>query len=195
MIAAGGDGDAFAAGAGPLVHIARRNPDLTYLIMDNGCYGLTRGQASPTAQRKGMAEENGAGQPINPLAFLITAGATFVAQGYSEDPQSLTRLIGEALNHRGFAVINVISPCPVFNPQRVTESNREGIESIDPASHRAHDRFEALRLAMAPNRKLRVGIFYREERRAPGGEPRDRVRQDFDDVQARLEDIMDLMRP
>ncbi|MBI3483813.1 MAG: hypothetical protein HY012_01495 [Acidobacteria bacterium] len=115
VIVAGGDGDAFAVGAGHLVHIARMNPDLTYLIMDNGCYGLTRGQASPTARREGMAEENGAGQPINPLAFLITAGATFVAQGYSEDPQSLILLIQQALNHHGFAAVNILSPCPTFN--------------------------------------------------------------------------------
>lgn len=195
VIVAGGDGDAFAIGAGHLVHIARKNPDLTYLIMDNGCYGLTRGQASPTARRERTAEKNGAGQPISPVAFLITAGATFVAQGYSEDPQSLIPLIQQALNHRGFAVVNILSPCPTFNQQDRVPSYRPEVVYINAASHPVHDRLEALRLAITKNDQPRVGVFYRENRGVLDGRPEGAGREDGRDDLTRLGEIMDELKP
>ena len=195
VIVAGGDGDAFAVGAGHLVHIARKNPDLTYLIMDNGCYGLTRGQASPTARRGGMAEANGAGQPINPIAFLITAGATFVAQGYSEDPQSLTPLIGQALNHRGFGVVNILSPCPTFNRQDERPFYRPEVVYINAASHPVQDRLEALRLAMTEDDRRRVGVFYQKNRGVPDEGPHDAEKEENRDDPTRLEEIMDGLKP
>jgi 2-oxoglutarate ferredoxin oxidoreductase subunit beta len=195
VIVAGGDGDAFAVGAGHLVHIARMNPELTYVIMDNGCYGLTRGQASPTARRGGMAEENGAGQSINPLAFLITAGATFVAQGYSEDPQSLTLLIQQALNHRGFAVVNILSPCPTFNRQDGVPSYRPDVVYINAGSHPVHDRLEALRLAMTEDDRRRVGVFYQKNRGVLAEGPHDVEKEENRDDLMRLEEIMDALKP
>lgn len=195
VIVAAGDGDAFAVGAGHLIHIARRNPDLTYLIMDNGCYGQTRGQVSPTARRGGMADENGAGQPINPVALLITAGATFVAQGYSGDPQSLGLLIQEALTHRGFAAVNILSPCPTFNRRDGAPSDRSDVVHINAVSHPVHDRFDALRLAMTENDPPRVGVFYREYRGGPDERPKGAGREDGRDDLTRLGKMMDELRP
>ncbi|MBI3811664.1 MAG: 2-oxoacid:ferredoxin oxidoreductase subunit beta [Nitrospirae bacterium] len=195
VIVAGGDGDAFAVGAGHLVHIARRNPDLTYLIMDNGCYGLTRGQPSPTARRQIMAGENGVGQPINPVALLITAGATFVAQGYSEDPKSLRLLIQEALNHRGFAVVNILSSCPTFNRQDEASLNRPEFLYIETTSHPVHDRLEALRLAMTEEDRPRVGVFYRKKRGVPDERPKGAGSEDRRDDLTRLGEMMDELRP
>lgn len=195
VIVAGGDGDAFAIGAGHLVHIARRDPDLTYLIMDNGCYGLTRGQASPTARREGMAEENGGDQSINPAAFLITAGATFVAQGYSEDPPSLIPIIQQALTHRGFAVVNILSPCPTFNPQNEAPSYRPDVVYINAASHPVHDRLEALRLAMTENDPPRVGVIYQKNRGVLDEGPHDVEKEENRDDLTRLEEIMDELKP
>jgi 2-oxoglutarate ferredoxin oxidoreductase subunit beta len=195
VIVAGGDGDAFAVGAGHLVHIARRNPELTYVIMDNGCYGLTRGQASPTARRGRIAEENGAGQPMNPLAFLITAGATFVAQGYSEDPQSLTLLIQQALTHRGFAVVNILSPCPTFNRPDELASDRPEVVYINVASHPVQDRLEALRLAMTEDDRRRVGVFYQKNRGVLGERPHDVEKEENRDDLTRLEEMMDELKP
>jgi len=174
VIAAGGDGDAYAAGAGHLVHLARTNPDITWLIMDNGCYGLTKGQPSPTAGS--VADGAGAVDPasLNPLALLIAAGATFVAQGSSDDPDLLIRLMQEAVRHRGFSVINILSPCVVFDRQSSSrpleapeslqpETVRPEVIRIDPA-HPSHDRMAALHLASNGDGRPRIGLFYREER-------------------------------
>jgi 2-oxoglutarate ferredoxin oxidoreductase subunit beta len=195
VIVAGGDGDAFAVGAGHLVHIARMNPDLTYLIMDNGCYGQTRGQASPTARPKEMAGENGAGQPINPLAFLITAGATFVAQGYSEDPQSLRRLIQQALSHRGFAVVNILSSCPTFHRPDEAFFDRPEVVYIDAASHPVQDRLEALRLAMTEDDRRRVGVFYKKNHGVLNEGLKEVEKEENRDDLTRLEEIMDELKP
>ena len=189
VIVAAGDGDAFAVGAGHLVHIARKNPDLTYLIMDNGCYGLTRGQASPTAPRRGT------GQVLNPAALLLTAGATFVAQGYSEDPPSLTRLIHQALNHRGFAAVNILSPCPTFHQKDFAPPHRSGTVCINATTHPVHDRLEALKAAITENDPPRVGVFYQENPGGPIIKPDGGERRDGRDDSTRLEEIMDEHRP
>jgi 2-oxoglutarate ferredoxin oxidoreductase subunit beta len=108
VVVAGGDGDAFSIGGNHLIHAARRNPRLTYLIMDNQSYGMTRGQPSPTNADKTT-------RPLNPLGVLLAAGATFVAQTASWQPEESAALIGQALSHPGFAVVNILSPCPTFH--------------------------------------------------------------------------------
>jgi 2-oxoglutarate ferredoxin oxidoreductase subunit beta len=108
VVVAGGDGDAFSIGGNHLLHAARKNPGLTYLIMDNQSYGMTRGQPSPTSV-------HGTDHPLNALGVLLAAGATFVAQAASWRPDEAAALIGQALNHPGFAVVNILSPCPTFH--------------------------------------------------------------------------------
>lgn len=193
VIVAGGDGDTFAVGAGHLIHIARLNPDLKLLIMDNGLHGLTKGQPSPTAICNETVE-NMAGMPLNPVALLIMAGATFVAQGFSEAQQTLVTLIQQALEHPGFAVVHIISPCPVFDKHE-NHSCHQRVTYIDPSTHPAEDRFEALRLAMMEDGKLRVGVFYREGRDVFGAKFQSRPKKDPYADQGRLESIMDTLKP
>jgi len=195
VIAASGDGDAYAAGAGHLIHLARKNPDLTWLIMDNGCYGLTKGQPSPTAgygADGSMAVDHDA---LNPVVLLIAAGATFVAQGSSDDPELLVRLMQEAFRHRGFSVINIHSPCAVFGRQPLARlSDPPEMVRIDPA-HPSHDRTAALQLATLRDSRRRVGLFYREEHAPPCcGSEQTPKRDDYDDLIG-LERIMKGLGP
>jgi 2-oxoglutarate ferredoxin oxidoreductase subunit beta len=118
VLAAGGDGDGFGIGLGHFLHAARRNVDITYVVMDNQVYGLTKGQTSPTTPTDMTTKASPLGplaSPLNPLALALSAGATFVAQGYSAAMPQLVDLIERGVRHRGFSFINVQSPCVTYN--------------------------------------------------------------------------------
>ena len=119
MIALGvtGDGDTCAIGIGQFVHLMRRNLPIVYIIEDNGCYGLTKGQFSPTADvgstlKTGVINDL---PPIDTCALAIELGASFVARSFSGDPKQLKAVLKAALSHRGTCMIDVISPCVTFN--------------------------------------------------------------------------------
>jgi 2-oxoglutarate/2-oxoacid ferredoxin oxidoreductase subunit beta len=117
MLGVSGDGDTVSIGLGGFLHMMRRNVDCTYIIEDNGTYGLTKGQFSATAdvgsvQKKGTVNTY---QPIDPCAVALTLGCSFVARSFSGDGKQLVPLIKAAIAHRGTAVLDVISPCVTFN--------------------------------------------------------------------------------
>ena len=119
MLAIGisGDGDTGAIGIGQFVHLMRRNLPMVYIIEDNGCYGLTKGQFSPTADlgstlKTGVINDL---PPIDTCALAIELGASFVARSFSGDPKQLKAILKAALSHRGTAMIDVLSPCVTFN--------------------------------------------------------------------------------
>lgn len=118
VIACGGDGDGLGIGAGHFVNAGRRNLDMAYMIFDNGVYGLTKGQASPTLKlgmkTKALPMAN-INQGINPLMLALAAGYTFVARGYAYDVRHLKELIKKAVLHKGFAFLDVLQPCPTYN--------------------------------------------------------------------------------
>src|SRR5688572_5954928 len=116
-IGVSGDGDTGAIGIGQFVHLMRRNLPLVYIIEDNGCYGLTKGQFSPTAD-VGSKLKNGVVNelpPIDTCALAVELGATFVARSFSGDKKQLLAILKAALSHRGTSMIDVISPCVTFN--------------------------------------------------------------------------------
>jgi 2-oxoglutarate ferredoxin oxidoreductase subunit beta len=164
ILAVGGDGDAFAIGAGHTVHALRRNADICYVIMDNAVYGLTKGQTSPTSPLGFMTKTtpNGnADQPLNPLLLALACGATFVARGFAGKPKELAEMIERGLDHRGFAIIDTYSPCPTFNKVNTFKSYREETTDL-PAGHDTSDRVEAMRLASVED-PLYLGVFYQAE--------------------------------
>lgn len=112
-----GDGDSLSIGAGQLVHAIRRNVDMVYLIENNGVYGLTKGQFSATADVGSRAKKGKANKvtPIDPALLAISLGASFVARSFSGDKEQLVPILKAAISHRGFALIDVISPCVQFN--------------------------------------------------------------------------------
>ena len=118
VIAAGGDGDGMGIGAGHFVNSGRRNVDMAYIVFDNGVYGLTKGQASPTlklgVKTKSLPKPN-INQGINPILLALAAGYTFIARGYAYDVRHLKDLIRRAIQHKGFAFVDVLQPCPTYN--------------------------------------------------------------------------------
>ncbi len=118
VIAVGGDGDGLGIGAGHFVNTGRRNVDMTYLIHDNGVYGLTKGQASPTLrlglQTKALPKPN-INEGVNPIALGLASGYTFIARGYAFDVAHLKETIKKAIVHRGMALVVVQQPCPTYN--------------------------------------------------------------------------------
>ncbi|MGB0697114.1 MAG: 2-oxoacid:ferredoxin oxidoreductase subunit beta [Rhodospirillaceae bacterium] len=122
VIAAGGDGDGFSIGGNHFVHACRRNVDMTYIVMDNSVYGMTKGQASPTTASDWEGSKltpTGTGvAPFQPLEIALSAGAGFIARAFSGKPADLTRLICEGIQHPGFSLIHVLSPCVTFRPEQ-----------------------------------------------------------------------------
>ena len=118
VIATGGDGDGYGIGGNHFIHTMRRNVDLTYIVMNNQIYGLTTGQTSPTSS-KGMKTKStphgNVENPINPMPMAMVAGATYVARGFSGKQKHLIELMKGAIMHRGFALIDVFSPCVTYN--------------------------------------------------------------------------------
>ncbi len=118
VIAVGGDGDGLGIGAGHFVNAGRRNTDITYILHNNGVYGLTKGQASPTlklgVQTKSLPQPN-INQGVNPLFLALAAGYTFIARSYAYDIKHLVNTIKQAIAHNGSAFIDVLQPCPTYN--------------------------------------------------------------------------------
>ncbi|MFQ5978269.1 MAG: 2-oxoacid:ferredoxin oxidoreductase subunit beta [Candidatus Heimdallarchaeota archaeon] len=158
VIAAGGDGDGLSIGAGHFVHACRRNVDIVYILMQNMIYGLTKGQPSPTTEIGHVTSVSPFGSteyPINSIALALTSGATFVARAFAGDPDRLTEITMEAFNHKGFAYLEVISPCVTYYD---TYFLRDYISEIS-SDHDPQDLMKAYNLALVTN-KQPCGIFY-----------------------------------
>jgi 2-oxoglutarate ferredoxin oxidoreductase subunit beta len=123
VLVAGGDGDGLSIGGNHFIHACRRNMDMTYIIMDNEVYGMTKGQASPTTAPDWMASKltpQGAGiRPFQPAGLALTAGASFIARGFTGDPNGLAKILVSAIEHKGFSFVQALSPCPTFRPEQM----------------------------------------------------------------------------
>jgi 2-oxoglutarate ferredoxin oxidoreductase subunit beta len=160
----GGDGDGLSIGGGHIPHAARRNPDITYMILDNSIYGLTKGQVSPTSPIGMLTGTTPFGledPPLDPLRMFLSYGVTFVARGFSSDVKGTAALILEAVKHRGFSVLQLISPCPTFNKVITFESMKERVAPL-PESHDPTDLGAAMTMALDRER-VYTGVFYRAE--------------------------------
>ncbi len=172
-----GDGDAYGIGVGHLIHSCRRNLDMTVLVHDNQIYGLTTGQASPTTERLMNTVSTPAGvieEPVNALGLAIAEGATFVARGFAGDVPGLTDLIVQAIQHRGFALLDVYQPCVTWNKLNTFAWFRERVYPLAETGHDPTDRTAAFDLSLTtfhdakctPEQcRLPIGIFFREEDR------------------------------
>lgn len=167
VVVVGGDGDGFSIGAGHLPHTVRRNPDITYMMLDNEIYGLTKGQiapTSPTGMVTGSTPHGSLEAPLNPVALLIAYGATFVARGFSGDPKGLKDLFVQAIRHPGFAFVDVLSPCPTFNDDMTYHSLRPKVSKL-PADHDVMDRNAAFSYAL--DATPWIGVFYHNPNSVP----------------------------
>jgi 2-oxoglutarate ferredoxin oxidoreductase subunit beta len=166
VIAIGGDGDGFAIGGGHIPHAARRNIDITYLLFDNAIYGLTKGQISPTTAigfKSKIAPYGNRDQPLNPLMMLLAYGASWVGQAYAGAPHHLAEMIAEAIAHRGFSYLQILSPCVTFDKTDRTYHNlRMTVRSL-PDEHDAGDLMAAMAEARDQSTPA-LGVYFREHR-------------------------------
>jgi 2-oxoglutarate ferredoxin oxidoreductase subunit beta len=163
VIASGGDGDGYGIGANHFLHAVRRNIDITYLVMDNQVYGLTKGQTAPTSAHgfKSTTTPFGApDNPVHPLRLALAQGCGFVAQGFSAEKAQLTDLIVKAIRHRGFSLVNVISPCVTFNKVNTYDWYRERLYNLDAEEgYDPHDRARAFATVVEHEDLVRGLIF------------------------------------
>jgi 2-oxoglutarate/2-oxoacid ferredoxin oxidoreductase subunit beta len=164
----GGDGDGYGIGMGHFIHAMRRNLDLTYIVTDNQVYGLTQGQTSPTSSKGYKSKSTPFGvieEPVNPLELAISAGATYIARGFAGDLPHLTKLIEDAMNHKGFALIDVLQPCLTFNKINTFQYFRERCYKLEDSDHNVSDKCAALAKASEKwDEKIPTGLFYRREK-------------------------------
>lgn len=171
VLVAGGDGDGFSIGGGHLPHAIRRNLDLTYIVMDNQIYGLTKGQLSPTSPR-GLrtvtSPEGSMEEPVNPLLYVLAYGAPFVAQGTPADMPGLAAVLEEGIRYPGFSFINVQSPCVTFGePDQQLKAHKAHMKTLASMGHDAGDLIAAMSLARDYGRELYTGVFYRDATARP----------------------------
>ena len=163
VIASGGDGDGFAIGMGHTIHAIRRNIDITYIVMDNQIYGLTKGQTSPRSAvgfKTKSTPEGSMEQAISPMEMALTAGATFVAQGFSTDLKELTALIEAGMKHKGFSLINVFSPCVTYNKVNTYDWFKENLTKLSSIeNYDSSNREEAMQTLMK-HKSLVTGLIY-----------------------------------
>jgi len=164
VIITGGDGDGFGIGGNHFIHTIRRNVDLTYIAMDNQIYGLTTGQVSPTS-RIGMKTKStpfgSVEGPVNPILLALSAGATYVARGFSGDPKHLTELIKKGIEHTGFSFIDVFSPCVTYNHDNTYPWFRDRVKKLESDSaYDATDWYAAMRQARLWGDEIPIGMFY-----------------------------------
>ncbi|MHA2250689.1 MAG: 2-oxoacid:ferredoxin oxidoreductase subunit beta [Candidatus Kariarchaeaceae archaeon] len=167
VVVTGGDGDGLAIGIGGFLHAARRNLDMTYIIMDNQVYGLTVNQASPTSHLERITRSTPYGNiehPFNPVALAITAGATFVARTFSKDGEQFERIVAEAIKHKGFAFIDALSPCVTFNRVNTVDYFKDRVYDLNEKGHDTSDFQTAyLKSLEWSDEGIPTGIFFQKE--------------------------------
>jgi len=196
VMVAGGDGDGYSIGAGHFIHAVRRNVDMSYVVMDNRIYGLTKGQASPTSREdfETSTSPDGPNQPpVNPKALALSAGATFIAQSFSSNSQRHAELVQEAIEHDGFGFVNVYSPCVTFNDVDTYDYFRDSIVDLDETDHDSTSADQAKDKILDGDKEY-MGVLYQDENSVPYDE-----REGFDQNMAEIPDgapdgAMDLVR-
>jgi 2-oxoglutarate ferredoxin oxidoreductase subunit beta len=165
VIAVGGDGDGYGEGGNHWIHALRRNHDITYLVHDNQVYALTKGQASPTSDKGFITKTtpSGATAPLNPIALAIAAGGTFVARGYAGDIPHLAKIIKEAIQHRGFSMVDILQPCVSFNHVNTYEWYSKRVYKID-TSYNRFDKLAAFARSQEWDDHIPIGVVYQQDK-------------------------------
>jgi 2-oxoglutarate ferredoxin oxidoreductase subunit beta len=162
VVVTGGDGDGYGIGGNHFTHTARRNVDLTYIVMDNEIYGLTTGQVSPTSALDMKTKSTPFGSvefTFNPVTAAIMNGATFVARGFSSDTKHLSMLMQQAIEHRGFALLSIFSPCITFNHDNNDAFFKPRVKRLEDEDHDTSDWKTACEKALLWGDTIYTGLF------------------------------------
>ena len=163
VVVTGGDGDGYGIGLNHFIQAMRRNIDVTYIVMDNEIYGLTTGQASPTTETGMTTKTTPLGNlegMLNPLALALAAGCGYIARGFSGQPKHLVELYKAGIQHPGFALIDVFSPCVTFNKHNTYPWFRERVYKLEDESHETSNFHAAMDRALEWGDRIPIGLFY-----------------------------------
>jgi len=171
VIVTGGDGDGYGIGLGHFIHAMRRNFDITYVVMNNQIYGLTTGQASPTSEKgmktKSTPIEGVIENPIDPISLALASGATYIARTFSGDVKTMSELVKGGIEHKGFALIDCLSPCVTYNKVNTYDFFRERVYDLAKEGHDPSDMKAAFAKAMewpaVQRQRIPLGLFYRNK--------------------------------
>ncbi len=165
VIVVDGDGDAYGIGGNHLIHAARRNPDITHVVENNQVYGLTKGQYSPTSDHGFVSKTSPRGsieQPFSPTTLTFAGGAGFVARGFAGAPKDLARIIAEAIEFPGYAHVDVLQPCTVFNKTNTYDWYRDRGYEVEDGAELAN-RSAAWERVQEWGERIPLGVLYRED--------------------------------
>jgi 2-oxoglutarate ferredoxin oxidoreductase subunit beta len=164
VICTGGDGDGYGIGGNHFVHTMRRNVDLTYIVMDNQIYGLTTGQLSPTSV-KGMktktSPHGSVENPINPIPMAIVGGATYVARAFSGKQKHMVEIIKGAIQHKGFSLVDVFSPCVTYNKDNTYQWFNPRVKILEEQGHDPTDFQQAMGKGYLWGDEIPIGLFWK----------------------------------
>ena len=164
VVVTGGDGDGYGIGLNHFIQAMRRNINVTYIVMDNEIYGLTTGQASPTTETGIKTKTTPLGNlegMLNPLALALASGCGFIARGFSGQPKHMVELYKAGIQHPGFALIDVFSPCVTFNKHNSYQWFRERVYKLEEESHETSNFHAAMDRALEWGDRIPIGLFYR----------------------------------
>ncbi|MFC1552718.1 thiamine pyrophosphate-dependent enzyme, partial [Candidatus Latescibacterota bacterium] len=190
VIAVSGDGDMYGEGGNHFSSTIRRNPDITNIVHDNMVYGLTKGQASPTSQRGFVTPVQVSGvinEPFNPIAVAIALDASFVARASIADPVQTQEILKKAVSHKGYALVDILTPCVSFNKINTYKWFKENTYTLDD-SHDPRNKDEAFKKATEYG-KLPLGIFYMNPEKPTFEESLNVYREDSSPVIGRTHDM------
>lgn len=161
-----GDGDSYGEGGNHFLHNIRRNVDITHFVHDNQIYGLTKGQASPTSIEglvTGVQTDGNINEPLNPMLVAIACGAGFVARGFTGRKEQLISLMKQAIEYKGYALVDILQPCISFNKTNTFGWYNERVYELEE-SYNPQDKIAAMTRAMEFDEKIPLGVLYREEK-------------------------------
>ncbi len=164
VIVSTGDGDTYGEGGNHFIHNIRRNIDIAHFVHDNQVYGLTKGQASPTSEEgfiSGIQPEGNIDSPINPLLIAIAAGAGFVARGFTGEKRHLINLMKEAIEYKGYALLDIYQPCVSFNKINTFKWYKDRVYPLGE-DYDVSNKMKAMEKAMELGDKIPIGVIYKE---------------------------------
>lgn len=161
-----GDGDSYGEGGNHLLHNLRRNVDISHFVHDNQIYGLTKGQGSPTTavgQKTSMQLDGVISEQFNPVAFAVAMHASFVARSFSADKEHLKEMMKAAINHNGYALLDILQPCVTFNDVNTFKWYKDRVYKLD-SSYDPYDRVKAFETAQQWGDSIPIGVIYKEDK-------------------------------
>lgn len=166
VIAVTGDGDGYSIGGNHFLHTMRRNLNITHIVENNQVYALTKGQYSPTSNKGFVTKTTPHGAiepPVNPLSLALASGATFISRTFAGDRGHMVRVFEEAIQHRGYALVDVLQPCIIFNRLNTYDWHRARVFDVEEEGHDRRDKTAAWELAQLWGERIPMGVLYQEE--------------------------------